>query len=107
MTAVTSMSTGLYPIANTSSSFTGCEPCLFMSIYPAILTWGPADSSIAPVQTVQVTVDPNRNTTITSTLCNSSPLTDYQRSGILEYGLDANCTPVVSVQAREWGYETR
>lgn len=70
--------TGPYSNTSTTISHTSCQPCSHLNIIPGIADWGPFNPSIPALCTVQLVVDPNRNTTSTSIYCNTAALSAYQ-----------------------------
>ncbi|OQO07670.1 hypothetical protein B0A48_07367 [Cryoendolithus antarcticus] len=67
-----------------------CIPCTLFQFEPGYATW----SSTAPVEalaTTQLIVDPNRNTTSTSIICNTAVLDSYTSAFDVAYSLNDQC----------------
>lgn len=98
MTSLMSQSSSgwLYANATATTSHTGCQPCSHLNIIPGIADWGPINPSIPVLRTVQLVVDPNRNTTSTSVHCNTAALSAYQTNTWSPemYSLDDGCNLV-------------
>ncbi|KAK6441468.1 hypothetical protein LTR95_002299 [Oleoguttula sp. CCFEE 5521] len=93
-TTVNTTTPSSYSLTSNATAL-NCIPCTIFQFEPGYATWS-STASIAALATTQLIVDPDRNTTSTSIICNTAVLDSYASEFDVTYALNDQCELVAT-----------